>query len=83
MCDPQSQGDLERWHQTLKNMMRMYCFETEKDWDDGIHLLLFAAGESLQESLGFSPIELVFGHIVRALLKLPKENLLSSSTESN
>ena len=83
MCDPQSQGDLERWHQTLKNMMRMYCFETEKDWDDGIHLLLFAARESLQESLGFSPIELVFEHIVRALLKLPKENLLSSSTESN
>lgn len=23
---PQSQGALERWHQTLKNMMRVYCF---------------------------------------------------------
>ena len=46
---PQSQGALERWHQTLKNMMRIYCFETEKDWDEGIHLLLFAARESVQE----------------------------------
>ena len=28
---PQSQGVLERWHQTLKNMMRIYCSKTEKD----------------------------------------------------
>ena len=48
---PQSQGALERWHQTLKHVMRVYCFESEKDWDKGIHLLLFAARESLQESL--------------------------------
>lgn len=79
---PQSQGALERWHQTLKNMMRVYCFQTEKDWDEGIHLLLFAARESVQESLGFSPFELVFGHIVRGPLKLLKEKLLSSSSES-
>ena len=79
---PQSQGVLERWHQTLKNMMRIYCFKTEKDWDKGIHLLLFAACESVQESLGFSLFELVFGHTVRGPLKLLKEKLLSSSTES-
>lgn len=79
---PQSQGALERWHQTLKNMMRVYCFQTEKDWDEGIHLLLFAARESVQESLGFSPFELVFGHTVRGPLKLLKEKLLSSSSES-
>ena len=59
---PESQGALERFHQTLKNMIRSYCFDTEKDWDEGIHLLLFAVRESVQESLGFSPFELVFGH---------------------
>ena len=59
---PKSQGALERFHQTLKNMIRSYCFDTEKDWGEGIHLLLFAARESVQESLGFSPFELVFGH---------------------
>ena len=79
---PQSQGALERWHQTLKTMMKIYCFETEKDWDEGIHLLLFAAREWVQESLGFSPFELVFGHTVRGPLKLLKEKLLSSSSES-
>ena len=74
---PESQGALERFHQTLKNMIRSYCFDTEKDWDEGIHLLLFAVRESVQESLGFSPFELVFGHTVRGPLKLLKEKFLS------
>ena len=75
---PESQGALERFHQTLKNMIRSYCFDTEKDWDEGIHLLLFAVIESVQESLGFSPFELVFGHSVRGPLKLLKEKFLSN-----
>ena len=59
---PQSQGALERFHQTLKSMMRSYCFQEKKEWDEGISLLLFAAREAVQNSLGFSPFELVFGH---------------------
>ena len=35
---PESQGALERFHSTLKNMIRMYCLDNEKDWDDGISL---------------------------------------------
>ena len=79
---PESQGALERFHQTLKNMIRSYCFDTEKDWDEGIHLLLFAVRESVQESLGFSPFELVFGHTVRGPLKLLKEKFLSNDDSS-
>ena len=74
---PESQGALERFHQTLKNVIRSYYFDTEKDWDEGIHLLLFAVRESVQESLGFSPFELVFGHTVRGPLKLLKGKFLS------
>ena len=76
---PESQGALERFHQTLKNMIRSYCFDTEKDWNECIHLLLFAVRESVQESLGFSPFELVFGHTVRGPLKLMKEKFLSNN----
>ena len=79
---PESQGALERFHQTLKNMIRSYCFDTEKDWNEGIHLLLFAVRESVQESLGFSPFELVFGHTVRGPLKLLKEKFLSNDDSS-
>lgn len=46
---PESQGALERFHQTLKTMLRTYCLETR---------------ETVQESLGFSSAELVFGHTV-------------------
>ena len=79
---PQTQGALERFHQTLKNMIKTYCFDTKRDWDEGIHLLLFAVRESVQESLGFSPFELVFGHSVRGPLKLLKEKILADNNES-
>ena len=36
----------------------------------GIHLLLFAVHKAVQESLGFSPFELVFGCTVRGPLKV-------------
>ena len=74
---PESQGALEHFHQTLKNMIRSYCFDGNRDWDEGVRLLLFAVRESVQESLGFSPFELVIGHSVRGPLKLFKEKLLS------
>ena len=79
---PESQGALERFNQTLKNMIRSYCFDTEKDWDESIHLLLFAVRESVQESLCFSLFELVFGHTVRGPLKLLKEKFLSNDYSS-
>ena len=43
---PESQGALERFHQTLKTMLRTYCVEQEKEWDEGVHLVLFAASRS-------------------------------------
>ena len=79
---PESQGALERFDQTLKNMIRSYCFDTEKGWDEGILLHLFAVRESVQGSLGFNPFELVFGHTVRGLLKLLKEKILSDVDSS-
>ncbi|KAJ8025597.1 hypothetical protein HOLleu_33193 [Holothuria leucospilota] len=78
---PESQGALERFHQTLKNMLKTYCHDNERDWDEGIPFVMFAARESIQESLGFSPFELVFGHTVRGPLKLLKEKWLSDPGE--
>ena len=80
---PESQGALERFHQTLKNMIRTYCLDFEKDLDEGVHLLLFSAREAVQEILGFSPFELVFGRTVRGPLILLKEKLLNDKTDTN
>ena len=76
-CHPQGQRALERWHKTLKNMMRIYCFETEEDGDEGSHVGLSAGAESVQEFVGFSPFELVFEHTVRGPLKLLKKKVIT------
>lgn len=39
--------------------------EIGKDWDEDMPLVLFAICETVQESLGFSLAELVFGHTVK------------------
>lgn len=80
---PESQGALERFHQTLKNMLRTYCYENPDDWDKGVDFVLFAAREVPNESTGFSPNELVFGHQVRGPLKLVKDVFLRDSSDTN
>ena len=76
-CRPESQGALERFHQTLKSMLTKYCEENNADWDEGIHFVLYAVRSSVQDSLGFSPFELVYGHEVRGPLKVLKESWLN------
>ena len=71
---PQSQGALERFHQTLKSLLRSYCMELGRDWEEGLPWLL-ASREVNQESTGFSPNDLVFGHIVRGPLAVMKDCL--------
>ena len=71
--NPESQGALERFHQTLKIMFRSYGFDSEKDWDGGIHLLLLGVKESVQESLGFSPFELIWPYGTRTFETSQKE----------
>ena len=46
-------------------------------------MFLFAARESVQESLGFSPFKLVFGRTVRGPLKLLKEVWLAEDSSIN
>nr|XP_054765775.1 uncharacterized protein LOC129272688 [Lytechinus pictus] len=80
---PQSQGALERYHQTLKTMIRAYCEDYPDDWDKGISFLLFATRDSPNESTGFSPFELVYGHEVRGPLKLIKERFMVQDDDVN
>lgn len=81
---PQSQGALERFHQTLKSMLCKFCTESHREWDEGLPLLLFAIRETTQESVGFSPADLVFGHTVRGPLRMLRERwLLEKPTPEN
>ena len=60
----QSQGALERCHATLKSLLRAYCIELKREWEEGLPWLLLAALAVVQESTGYSPNDLVFGHKV-------------------
>ena len=80
---PQSQGVVERFHQTLKTMMRKYCKSNEAEWDQSIPYLLFAIRSSVNESLGVSPFDMIFGHNVRGPLDLIREEWESANTDTN
>ena len=73
---PESHGALERFYQTLKTMFGPYVFEHSRYWAQGIPFLLFAVRDSVQESVGFSPFKLVFGHKVRGPLTLLRDRIL-------
>ena len=75
---PQSQGVLERWHQTFKTMLKKFCLENDLDWDEGVQYLVFALREAPQESLGFSPFEMVYGKQLRGPLSLVTDEWLKS-----
>ena len=55
-------------------MIRTYCYEQQKDRDEGIPLLLFAVRESVQQSLEFNPFELPYEREVHGPLQVLKEH---------
>ena len=79
----QSQGALERFHQTLKSLLRAYCTELDRDWEEGLPWLMLAVREAVQEGTGFSPNDLVFGHVVRGPLAVLKDNWVDAEPPKN
>lgn len=77
---PQSQGALERCHQTLKSMLRKFCYEREQEWDEALPYMLFAIRETPSESLGVSPFEMLYGRKVRGPLRMVKDQLLGNTS---
>ena len=70
---PMCNGLVEKFNGTLKRMLRKVCSEKPKDWDRYIPALLFAYREAPQESLGFSPFELLYGRTVRGPMAILKD----------
>ena len=80
---PQSQGAVERFHQTLKTLLKKYSHSDIASWDINLPYVLFALRAARNESLGFAPFDLVFGHRVRGPLDLIRENWDDSDTNTN
>ncbi len=69
---PQADGLVERFNQTLKQMLRRVATEDKRDWDVMISYVLFGIREVPQASTGFTPFELLFGRQPRGLLDVAK-----------
>ena len=70
---PMTNGMVERFNGTLKQMLKRVCADRPRDWDRYINPVLFAYREVPQESVGFSPFELVFGRCIRGPMTILKE----------
>lgn len=62
---PQSDGMVERFNQTLKNMLSMFVKDNVSDWECHLPLLMMAYCSSVHETTGCSPSELMFGWEIR------------------
>lgn len=77
---PQTDGLVERFNQTLKNMLRKFVSDTGRDWDKWLPFVLFAYREVPQASTGFSPFELLYGWRVQGPLDLLRKNWETASS---
>lgn len=70
---PQTNGTVERFHGTLKAMLKKVIQNQPKAWYRYLPALLFACRELPSESTGFSPFELMFGRKPRGPISLIAE----------
>jgi len=69
----QANGLVEKFNGTLKSMIKKLCLERPTDWDRYLEPALFAYREVKQDSLGFSPFELLYGRSVRGPMAILRE----------
>lgn len=62
----------------MKSLLCAYCTELNRDWEEGLPWVLLAVHEVIQESMGFSHNDLVFGHKVCGPLAVLQGNLENS-----
>src|SRR6218665_1554303 len=73
---PQSNGCLERFHGTLKSMLKGVGEAFPGGWDQLLPWVLFAYREVPVEGLVFSPFDIVFGRNIKGVLQLIKNSWL-------
>ncbi|KAF8768481.1 Gypsy retrotransposon integrase-like protein 1 [Argiope bruennichi] len=61
---PQS-NPVERFHRTLKKLLKVLCLESGNDWERNLPATFLALRMVMHESTGFSPAELMHGRNLR------------------
>jgi len=71
---PQSDGQVERQHQTILNYLAKFISENQKDWDRWIPMCLLAYRSSKHETTGVTPAELYLARDLRLPMDLLRGN---------
>ena len=58
---PQSNGNIERMHSTLNNLIKTSMTENSKEWDVNLKFMNFVINTTTNQTTGYSPFELTFG----------------------
>ncbi|GFN91434.1 gypsy retrotransposon integrase-like protein 1 [Plakobranchus ocellatus] len=76
---PQTNGSVERFHSSLKSILRKVTSDFPKQWDRYLPSALFAYRQMEHESTGFSPFFLLFGRKPRGPMALIADSFLTST----
>ncbi|XP_068205297.1 uncharacterized protein [Palaemon carinicauda] len=79
---PESQGLVERSHQTLKTVLTKLGEAGSSDWEENLPYALFALRQARSETTGYSPFELLYAHSTRGPLDILYEAWEDSSKAS-
>ncbi|XP_055865631.1 uncharacterized protein LOC129928743 [Biomphalaria glabrata] len=80
---PQSNGLCERFNKTLKQIISKIANDNPQNWDLLLPAALFAYRESIQDTTGFSPFEMLYGANPRGPITTFKESLLKSNHDAS
>ena len=62
---PQTNGKLERWHRSLKDILRKLVNNNISAWEEHLGSALLAYRQSVSETTGYSPFYLLYGRRAR------------------
>ncbi|GFO15100.1 gypsy retrotransposon integrase-like protein 1 [Plakobranchus ocellatus] len=74
---PQTNGIVERFHSTLKSMIRKLSHESPAEWNRFVSAALFAYRNQVHSSTGFSPFSLLFGRAPRGPIQILSDIFLN------
>ncbi|GFX82092.1 retrovirus-related Pol polyprotein from transposon 412 [Trichonephila clavipes] len=79
---PQSKP-VERFHRTLKRLLRVLCLDAGSEWDKHLPSILLALRTVSHESTGYTPSELVYGKNLRTPETLVMEHWMEPEEEGD
>ncbi|GFO13362.1 gypsy retrotransposon integrase-like protein 1 [Plakobranchus ocellatus] len=76
---PQTNGIVERFHSTLKSIIRKLSHESPSEWSRFVPAALFAYRGQVHSSTGFSPFYLLFGRAPRGPMQILSDVFLNKN----